>query len=86
MVEEGGEEKRERIEKRIREKSVFIWNIERERERKREIERDRKRKSLHLKLRKRIDLSDGLTSGTIARFSRRVSPNNHLMSHNISMF
>lgn len=49
-------------------------------------ERKRKKESLHAKLRKRMGLSDDLTRGTIARFSRRVSPNNHRMSHDVSMF
>lgn len=66
------------MEKRTREERecVFIRDIERERE----------RESLHAKLRKRMGLFDGFASGTIARFLRRVSPNDHLMSHNVSMF
>lgn len=47
---------------------------------------EREKESLHAKLRKRMGLSDDLTRGTIARFSRRVSPNNHRMSHDVSMF
>lgn len=73
MVEGGGRKGGKENSRRERE-CVYMGYQERERE------------SLHAKLRKRMGFSDGLTSGSIARFSRRVSPNNHLMSHNVTMF